>query len=332
MEKAKKKPDLTILYLIMILVIAGLVMLLAYVRYRGVRILDTSYSYSAFGRTDDRFTRLSAFADNVTVSDPSVVIENLRLSEASERALLFNVDTNTPLFAQGIYTKAYPASLSKLMTAIMCMRFCDMNTVITMEPSDFDLEAGSQVSGMQPGDQVTVGQLFHALVVYSANDAAMALARHIDGSVEVFVDEMNQIAGEMGLVNTHFTNPSGLHDSDNYSCAYDIYLLLNEAFRYTAYQDAARMNVYTLRVTTAEGNTRTRVLDSTDKYLTGERNLPFNVTLLGGKTGTTPEAGANLAVYVQNAMGVPYIAVIMNASSRSVLYDDMTLLLSSIND
>ncbi len=330
-EEKQRKLNPNRLILIMLAVIAGLTALLFFVRHKGLQVLDVSESYTAYGKGEENFTRLTPFADDLTVSDPSVVIEGLRLTQTTERALLFNLDDNTPLFAQGIYTKAYPASLSKLMTAIMTMRFCDMEETMVMEPGDFDLEEGSQVSGMQPGDTVTIGQLFHALVVYSANDAAMALARRIDGSVEVFVEEMNQIAGEMGLVNTHFTNPTGLHDPENYSCAYDIYLLLREAFRYTAYQDAARLNVYTLRVTTAEGGTRTRVLDSTDKFLTGERSLPAGVTLLGGKTGTTPEAGANLAVFVQNKMGVPYIAVIMNADTRAVLYDDMYTLLSAVN-
>lgn len=272
-----------------------------------------------------------AFASGLCVSEGAVVLPDVMLQGNTEKGLLFNLDTGEALFAQGIYDQAYPASITKIMTAILAVKYGTMEDQVVMAEGDFALEEGSQVSGMAAGDIVTMDQLFHALVVYSANDAAMAIARQIGGTVDHFVEMMNEEALALGMTGTHFVNPHGLHDGSHYTTAYDVYLMLNEAFRYSAFTDAIQMNMYQLKVTRGDGSQVSFRLDSTDKYLTGEKTAPKNVNLLGGKTGTTSEAGACLAIIAQNAYGVPYMAVILNADNRSILYEDMNKLLMQIN-
>ena len=142
---------------------------------------------------------------------------------------------------------------------------------------------------------------------------------------------MNYEAKALGMVNTHFDNPHGLHSSTHYTCAYDIYLMMNEAIKYQQITDAMRLNVYHLTVTREE-YTIMYDLSSTDRYMTGDASLPMGVTILAGKTGTTDEAGSCLTLAVQNKKGIPYIAVILGAKNKDDLYDDMTKLLNHVND
>ncbi len=272
-----------------------------------------------------------AFASRLCVSEDSVALEGVSLQSSQEKGLLFNLETKEALFAQGIYDQVYPASITKIMTALLTIKYGNREDLVTITAEDLALEEGSQMSGMIEGDQVTMDQLFHALVIYSANDAAMAIARQIGGSVDHFVEMMNEEALSLGMTGTHFMNPHGLHDGNHYTTAYDVYLMLKEVYSYSQFTDAAQMKVYQLTVTRADGSSVTYRLDSTDKYLTGEKTLPKDVTFLCGKTGTTDEAGSCLAVIVQNAYGLPYMAVILHADNRSILYEDMNTLLTQIN-
>lgn len=111
----------------------------------------------------------------------------------------------------------------------------------------------------------------------------MAIARQVGGSVENFVQMMNDKAASLAMTGTHFANPHGLHDENHYTTAYDVYLMLYAAYQHTEFQNTMSMSSYTLNMTHADGMAGTIYLSSTDKYLTGEKNAPENVTVLGGK-------------------------------------------------
>ena len=249
----------------------------------------------------------------------------------SQAAALFDMDDREVLYSKDVFERMYPASITKIMTALLAIEYGNMEDVVTIQAEDVNLEEGSVLSGMQAGDQVTMDQLFYTLVVYSANDAGMAIARHIGGTVEEFVNLMNQEAQNLGMTGTHFVNPHGLHDDNHYTTVYDIYLMLNRAFSEQKYTEAMSMESYTLTVTAADGTQRTRYLTATDQYLTGAQTAPENVTVLGGKTGTTSKAGSCLALVSQNAYGEPFISIVVNAANKTDLYNDMNTLLSQIN-
>lgn len=327
-----------IVTLVLLVVLFGIFLILL---IRQERELDLSEPYTptisanetgTASLGDTRSSQMAdAFASRLCVSEDSLVLEGVSLQGSQEKGLLFNLETKEALFAQGIYDQVYPASITKIMTALLTIKYGNMEDLVTITAEDLALEEGSQMSGMIEGDQVTMDQLFHALVIYSANDAAMAIARQIGGSVDHFVEMMNEEALSLGMTGTHFMNPHGLHDGNHYTTVYDVYLMLKEVYSYSQFTDAAQMKVYQLTVTRADGSQVTYRLDSTDKYLTGEKILPKDVTFLCGKTGTTDEAGSCLAVIVQNAYGLPYMAVILNADNRSILYEDMNTLLTQIN-
>ena len=217
------------------------------------------------------------------------------------------------------------------MTAMLALKYGNMNDVVTITQENLNLEEGSQVCGFWAGDQVTMDQLLHCLLVYSGNDAAAAIAEHVGGSTDGFVEMMNSYARELGCTGTHFTNPHGLQDENHYTTPYDIYLMLKEALNYPEFTQITQSGSYTVEYTHADGSSASTTLLATDHYLTGEATPPKNVTILGGKTGTTDNAGNCLALLSQNAYGKPYISIVMGASTKDDLYEQMSSLLQNIN-
>ena len=273
----------------------------------------------------------SALSSDLCVGKDNTSTGDIVLKEG-ESAALFDLEDKEVIFAKNMYEKIYPASITKIMTAILTLKYGNMDDVVTIMWRDLELESGSQVVGFHIGDQVTVRELLHGLLVHSGNDAAMALARYVGGgSMNSFVQMMNDELVQIGATGSHFTNPTGLQDSDHYTTVYDIYLMLNEAIKYSDFVSIMQISVYNVTYTTASGETKFVNLDSTDHYLTGEIKPPKDVVVLGGKTGTTSIAGHCLAIVSQNAFGQPYISIIVGAQTTEDLYEDMNVLLSEIN-
>ncbi len=296
--------------------------------------LPAAYSREAFlygdGGRSSEVERYDLFARNLCVSQDNISLDGVSLNE-QESAALFDVNGGNVLFAQNMYRKMYPASITKIMTAILACKYGNMNDVVTIDSSMLELEEGSQVCGLRDGDTVTMDALFHALVIYSANDAAAAIAKHISGSEEEFVNLMNEEMRALGATGTHFVNPHGLHDENHYTTVYDVYLMLNEALKYDLFVDTMQQDGYTLRLTRADGTAAQISLSSTDLYLTQQKSAPSGVTVLGGKTGTTDQAGCCLALLAQNSYGEPFVSIVLNAPTKTVLYEDMNQLLAKIN-
>ena len=272
-----------------------------------------------------------AFTFTICTGKDDIGNENINLKEG-ESGALFNLEEREILFSRNMYDKIYPASITKIVTAILTLKYGDMDETFTINWRDLELESGSQVVGLKIGDKVTVRELLCGVLVHSGNDCAMALARHIGGTTEKFVKMMNSELQEIGATGTHFVNPTGLHSVDHYTTVYDIYLMLNEAVSYSDFKSIMQIPVYNLNYTDKDGNEKNINFDATDQYLTGETKPPKNVVVLGGKTGTTDAAGHCLAIMSQNAFGQPYISIIVGAKTTDDLYTDMNQLLSEINN
>ena len=267
------------------------------------------------------------FAQELITVEGDVNVRRVKLPQEDSKALLFDLENNEAVYANRVYQKVYPASLTKMMTAVLALENTSMNEMITMTEADFDLEEGAQVSALEPGDVVSMNTLFHLLVIYSANDAAMAIARNVGGDIPYFVEMMNERAAVLGMTGTHFTNPTGLHDPEMYTTAYDIYLMMRQAYSYQNYLNVSQMSEYSAEVHGEDGIARNIYHASTDEYLTKERTLPAGTRILASKTGTTDQAGSCLALVIQNEYGVPYIAIVMGAYSKDLLYGNMTSLI-----
>ena len=178
---------------------------------------------------------------------------------------------------------------------------------------------------------MTLDQALHILLMYSANDVAMLIAENIGGSIEGFVEMMNAEAVRLGATNTHFANPHGLTEENHYTTAYDLYLIFNEALKYEDMTQIMHMTTYDTVYTDGQGNSKELSVKTTNRYLRGDFSPPENVTVIGGKTGTTNAAGHCLILLTRDTSGNSYVSVILRDENSDDLYTDMTGLLRKIN-
>ena len=166
--------------------------------------------------------------------------------------------------------------------------------------------------------------------MYSACDCGNIIAEHVSGSVDAFVELMNERAVELGATHTHFVNTHGLTAEDHYSTAYDLYLIFNEVVKYPKYNEISHQSKYVSTYINQNGEEASLELYTTNLYLRSEATPPSGITVIGGKTGTTDAAGNCIILYVEDSYGNHYISVIMGSTRRATLYEQMTLLLKEI--
>ncbi len=290
---------------------------------------DSSSPVYGIGSTLDTFEAEEGFASDLCVvtSDYNVDAADIEASSAA----LFDMYNNQTLYAKDVFTSRSPASITKIMTAIVALKYGNMDDLVTVTSTAMNVEEGSSACGIMVGDVLSMKQLFYGLIVASGNDAAMMIAEHVGGSVSNFVDMMNREAEELGMTGTHFMNPHGLTEEGHYTTAYDIYLMFNEAMNYDLFLDAINRKNYYAEYTDSEGEAIAVTWDSTNRYFTGEAEVPDDVVVYGAKTGTTSDAGACIALLVKDLYGNPYLAVILHAEDRDELYPEANVLLSIIS-
>lgn len=271
-----------------------------------------------------------AFASDLCVVSEDISAADLEITASS--AGLFDINNKNTIYAKNVHEKLYPASLTKIMTALVALKHGTSDMMLTATANVKILESGAQVCGIKEGDRMTLDQALHLLLINSANDAAIMIAEEIAGSVEAFADMMNEEALALGATNTHFVNPHGLSDDNHYTTAYDMYLIMNEAVNYGLFNEIIHMDSYSTVYTDKNGASKEISVKSTNYFIQGTAKAPDGITVLGGKTGTTNAAGHCLILLSRDASGNPYISVIMRADSRDELYEQMTDLLGEISN
>ncbi len=287
-------------------------------------------SFSISDITDAEVAK--SFASDLCVTSEDVLVgTDVDLSEAAS-AGLFDLKNKKVLYAKNIHEKLYPASLTKVMTALVALKYGKLDDMITVTDNVSITESGAQLCGLEKGDQLTLDQALHALLINSANDAGVAVAEHVGGSLEGFAELMNQEAKLIGATNSHFVNPHGLSDNNHYVTAYDMYLIFNEAIQYERFAEIIQTTTYDTIYKNSEGEEKTLSFQTTNQYLQGAYSAPGNVTVLGGKTGTTNAAGNCLILYSKDTQSNSYISVILRSKERAILYDQMTDILTEIGN
>lgn len=234
---------------------------------------------------------------------------------------------NKVLVAYHCFDKRYPASITKVMTALLTLEHGHLDDKITLKHDIVLGEEGAVISSLKKGDTVTVSQVLHTMLIKSANDCAVILGEYIAGSEDAFVDMMNAKAKELGATHTHFVNPNGLHDDNHYTTAYDLYLIFKAACKYDTFQDIVSSKDYTMTYTNSAGMKVNEYMESTNYYLLNEYPLPEGVTMYGGKTGTTSLAKSCLIVMTKNKAGHRFFSVVLGAEDKDQLYRSMSKLL-----
>lgn len=231
---------------------------------------------------------------------------------ASEGAVLMDGATGTVLFSKNGDTQFYPASITKLMTALLVAENCSLDEVVTFSATaTTNLESGAVSINMTEGDTMTVRQCLYALLLKSANEVGNALAEHVAGSNAAFADMMNARAAALGCTGTHFTNPHGLNDSNHYTTPHDMALIAREAFKNETVKTVAFTRTYTLPATKKNPSGLTVTMGHKMLNPGDSRYYPG---VIGGKTGYTSKAG-NTLVTAAEQDGVRLIAVVMKSKS-----------------
>lgn len=270
-------------------------------------------------------------------ADLCVASENIDLAGTPntgslKAAALFDVEGKKVDYAYNIHEKMYPASLTKLMTALVALEKGNLSDTVTVSANadSGKFSYDEQTCGIKEGDTLTLEDLLSGLLIYSGNDNAVAIAEHVGGSVDAFADMMNEKAQEIMATNSHFVNPNGLHDDNHYTTAYDMYLIFNECIKYDKFIEIISADSYTAKVTGADGKTRKIKWEPTNYYALGDAALPKTGTIIGGKTGTTLKAGNCLILLDESADKKQYISIVMGATTKELLYQDMTAIIESI--
>ena len=167
----------------------------------------------------------------------------------------------------------------------------------------------------------------YSFLIYSGNDAGVAIAEHIAGDTKSFAVMMNREMKNIGAKHTHFVNPHGLHNNKHYTTAYDLYLVFHHLAKNRTFMDIVSRSNYTAKYVDATGKSKSLYFTSTDRYLLGTAKAPTGVTVIGGKTGTTNNAGSCLILYSKGKKNKDYISVVLKAAGPYALYGQMNHLL-----
>lgn len=227
----------------------------------------------------------------------------------AQAAILADPESNFVLYEKNADQKQYPASTTKIMTALLTLENVDdLNTLVEVTEEDFDgVDVDSSKAGFMVGEQVPVIDLLYGLMLPSGNEAANTLARYVGGgSIKEFVKMMNKRARALGCKNTHFANPNGLHDDNHYTTARDLYTIAQKAMENETFQDivsTAQKTLSETNKTSERGGKALKVF--TTNMLIFSRNQPqyFYTYAKGIKTGHTSQAGYCLVAAAQKGDG-----------------------------
>ncbi len=239
-----------------------------------------------------------------------------RILKSAQAAFIFEVNTETIIYSYNPDVHLYPGSLAKIMTALLAIEHGDMDQIVTFSTQwNNSLPPRSIVADLKEGEQVTLEALVNWVMLAGANDAALNIADHIAGSQEGFVEMMNQRAAQLGCTDTHFTNPHGLDDPNQYTTARDMVKIVLGAIENETFCQIFGAVGYTVPPTNKVDEER---IIETDNHLIYQLILrKFNRDeVTGGKTSTTGGSGASL-VCTAEENGMKLICLVMGAERLS---------------
>lgn len=233
---------------------------------------------------------------------------------SADAAILIDSSSEKVLYSKNENQKMYPASTTKILTAILTIENCNLNDVVTVPYEAISsITSGYSVAALQAGEQLTVEQLLQVMLVHSANDAANVLAFHVSGSIENFANLMNNKVSELCLTNTHFTNPSGMHDENHYTTAHDLAIIMKYCMKNDTFRSLSSLKYCTIPATNKYD---VRVFNTTNELLIYDnRDVSSNYYYkyaIAGKTGYTTQA-KNCLVSVAKKENLELICVVLSA-------------------
>ncbi len=253
----------------------------------------------------------------------------------AQSAIVMEADTGMILYAKDVEEKNYPASITKIMTALLALEHCELDEEIEFSYyATHSIEYGSSSIARTEGEILTVEETLYGLMLSSANECANAIAEHISGSNEEFAVLMNEKAKELGCINTNFANPSGLHNDNHYTCAYDMALITQAALENEDFRRISGTDYYTLRATNK--NDEELWMQNHHYMIAPYKTAKYlDDTIFSGKTGYTTDA-LNTLVTCGERNGMDVIVVTMRTRSTGEkgvpLFTDTAALLDYANN
>lgn len=242
----------------------------------------------------------------------------------SPAVILMEESTGTILYEKNSQEAHYPASITKILTTLLALENCSLDEVVTFSDRAIDETIGSGIA-RDYGEQMTLEQCLYGVMLESANECAFAVAEHVGGTMENFVDMMNAKAKELGCVNTNFANPHGLQDENHYTCAYDMALIAKAAYENETFRIITGTKIYTIPPTNkhAEDTILRNHHDMLTTYHSANAKYLYP-DCVGGKTGYTDAANSTLVTYAERD-GMTLICVVMNTQSPNQFEDTTNL-------
>ena len=245
---------------------------------------------------------------------------------SASAALLIDKTNNQVIYEKGSLDKLYPASITKILTALVVLEEGKVDDTVIISKSAVELSwPGAKMCGFGESDTISMKDLLYALLLHSGNDAGVAIADHVSGSEEEFTKLMNSTARRLGATHSNFVNSHGLPNDEHYTSAYDLYLIFNECLKYDLFKEIINTKSYSITYADKDGNEKTLDFNNTNLFLNGTYTVPNqDISVWGGKTGTTDKAGKCLIIYSTNALtNTEYISVVLKADTYENLYKQM---------
>ncbi|HBY21253.1 MAG: hypothetical protein A2Y24_01190 [Clostridiales bacterium GWE2_32_10] len=260
---------------------------------------------------------------NISVSHA----ENNIPTISAEASIVYCINTNQILYEKNIYEKHFPASITKVMTAMLAIEHNKLDDVITYSDTAVNsIERNSSHLWVVSEEQLTVANSLYGLLLKSANEIANGLAEKTSGSIDKFVNLMNTEARSLGCKDTHFTNTNGLPNDNHYTTAYDMALISADAFKSSTFREIISTKLYTIPATNK--NTE-RIIANEHKMF---QNTKFHYDYcLGGKTGYTIAAGHTLVTFAEKD-GMQLVSVILKSDSKDFYLDAINTLDYAFNN
>ncbi len=230
--------------------------------------------------------------------------------------VVMDLDTGAVLYSKNCDRKLYPASITKIMTALLVLENADLDAVMTCSPIVYELEENASNTGLSEGEQMTIRDALYTLMLESANDTANALAEYVGGSLEGFAQMMNEKAASLGCTDTHFSNPSGLHADDHYTTAHDMALIAQAAYANEGFRKLCSTVEYEVDPTNMYEETR--YLSNHHQMLKDDTEY-YTSWCTGGKTGFTQMAWNTLVTYGEKD-GMRLVCVLLHGNGAKQNY------------
>ena len=240
----------------------------------------------------------------------------------SPSVILMEMSTGTVLYEKNSTEKNYPASITKIMTAMIALEHSELNEVVTFSDEAINNTEGSGIA-RDYGEEMTMEECLYAVLLASANECAYAVAEHVGGTVDRFVEMMNAKAAELGCKNTHFANPHGLFDENHYTSCYDMALIARAAYQNETFRIITGTARYTIPPTNKHKEP-TELLNH-NEMLYPWQTLQWRYDYCtGGKTGYTAVARSTLVTYAEKD-GMSLVCVVMHTESPGQWQDSTQL-------